>query len=132
MHIALLGYGKMGRLVETLALRQGWEVGPMLDIDNNRGGSGITRESMAGIDAAIEFSQPEAVVANIQAAAKVGVNLVVGTTGWEQDRTRIQELVACSGIGLVYGSNFSLGMNLFFEVVAAASHAAGKIPQYDP
>jgi 4-hydroxy-tetrahydrodipicolinate reductase len=132
MRVALLGYGKMGRLVESVALRQGCEIGPRLDMDNNRGGSGITRESMVGVDAAIEFSQPDAVVPNILAAAHAGVNLVVGTTGWERDRVQVEKLVAETGIGLVYGSNFSLGMNLFFEIVAAASRAAGKIPQYDP
>jgi 4-hydroxy-tetrahydrodipicolinate reductase len=132
MRIALLGYGKMGRLIESLAVREGWEVGPRLDIDNNRGGAGVTRESMAGVDAAIEFSQPDAVVPNIEAAARAGVNIVVGTTGWEKDRRKVEEIVAASGIGLVWGSNFSLGMNLFFEIVAATARAAGRIPQYDP
>jgi 4-hydroxy-tetrahydrodipicolinate reductase len=131
MKIALLGYGKMGRLVETIALREGWEVGPKLDIQDNAGGRGITSASMAGVDVAIEFSQPEAVLANIEAAARAGVNMVVGTTGWAGERLRVERIVEDSGIGLVYGSNFSLGMNLFFEIVSHAARVVGMLPQYD-
>jgi len=132
MRIAVLGYGKMGRLVEEIALREGMEVGPKLDVGDNAGGAGITRESMAGVDAAVEFSQPSAVIDNIRAAARAGVSLVVGTTGWGDRLDEVEGIVAESGIGLVYGANFSVGMNLFFEIVAYASSLVGKAPQYDP
>ena len=122
----------MGRMVEEIALREGWEIGPKLDINDNTGGSGITKESMAGVDAAIEFSQPSAVIANIEAAAKAGVSLVVGTTGWSDQLDKVEKTVQDSGIGLVYGANFSVGMNLFFEIVSRAAELVGKIPQYDP
>ncbi len=131
MRIALLGYGKMGRLVEQIALREGWEVGPRLDIGDNIQGAGITRTSMNGVDVAVDFSQPDAVIPNIEAASRAGVNLVVGTTGWLNDRARVQRLVEQTAIGLVYGSNFSIGMNLFFAIVSHASQVIGKIPQYD-
>lgn len=131
MKIALLGYGKMGRLVETIALREGWEVGPKLDIQDNAQGGGITPASMAGVDVAIEFSQPEAVLANIEAAARTGINVVVGTTGWADQRDKVERIVLDSGIGLIYGANFSLGMNLFFEIVSHAARVVGMIPQYD-
>jgi 4-hydroxy-tetrahydrodipicolinate reductase len=131
MKLALLGYGKMGQLVEAIALRQGWEVSPKLDIADNVGGSGITPVSMAGVDVAIEFSQPEAVLPNIEAAARLGINLVVGTTGWAAHRAKVEQLVLDSGIGLIYGANFSLGMNLFFEIVAHSSRVMGMVPQYD-
>lgn len=131
MRIALLGYGKMGKLVETIALREGWEVGPKLDIQDNPQGDGITPASMAGVDVAIEFSQPEAVLANIEAAARAGINVVVGTTGWADKREKVEKTVLDSGIGLVYGANFSLGMNLFFEIVSHAARVVGMIPQYD-
>jgi len=132
MHIALLGYGKMGRMVDALATREGWEVGPRLDIADNAGGKGITRDSMAGVDVAVDFSQPDAVLANVEAAARVGVNLVVGTTGWTDARGRVEKLVLESGIGLVYGSNFSLGMNLFFEIAVQTARLVGKNPRYEP
>ena len=131
MKIALLGYGKMGKLVETIALREGWEVGPKLDIQDNAQGEGITPASMAGVDVAIEFSQPEAVVANIEGAARAGINIVVGTTGWADQREKVEKIVQDSGIGLIYGANFSLGMNLFFEIVSQSARAVGMIPQYD-
>ncbi len=132
MRVALLGYGKMGKLVETIALREGWEVGPKLDIDSNVGASGITAASMQGVDVAIDFTQPDAVLRNIEAAAQVGVNLVVGTTGWESDRSRVERIVLECGIGLVHAANFSVGMNLFFEIVAHAAKIVSKIHQYDP
>jgi len=132
MKMAILGYGKMGRMVEEIALREGWEIGPKLDINDNIDGAGITKESMSGVDAAVEFSQPSAVVSNIEAAARAGVSIVVGTTGWSDHEDRIEKVVRESGIGLVYGANFSVGMNLFFEIVSRAAALIGKVPQYDP
>jgi 4-hydroxy-tetrahydrodipicolinate reductase len=131
MRIALLGYGKMGKLIEEIAVREGWEVDPKLDILDNMDGAGITAASMEGVDVAIEFSQPEAVLSNIEAAARAGVNIVVGTTGWSDQRKKVEQLVNDSGIGLIHGANFSLGMNLFFEIIAHASRLVGMIPQYD-
>ena len=132
MKIAILGYGKMGRMVEEIALREGMEVGPKLDVADNADGMGITKESMAGVDVAIEFSQPSAVLANIEAAAKAGVSLVIGTTGWSDRQAQVEKMVNDSGIGLIHGANFSVGMNLFFEIVAHAASLIGKISQYDP
>ncbi len=131
MKIALLGYGKMGKLVEDVALEEGLEVGPKLDIDDTAQGAGITATLMAGVDVAIEFSQPDAVLANIEAVAKTGTNLVVGTTGWTNQLSRVEHIVADSGIGLVYGANFSLGMNLFFEIVSHAAKVVGMVPRYE-
>ncbi len=129
--MALLGYGKMGKLIETIALREGWEVGPKLDINDNADGCGITAASMTGVDVAIEFSQPDAVLSNIEAAARAGVHVVVGTTGWSDKRSKVERIVQESGIGVVYGANFSLGMNLFFEIVSYSARLIGMLPQYD-
>jgi len=131
VRIAILGYGKMGKLVEAIALREGLQVGPKLDIADNPDGSGITAASMEGVDSAIEFSQPDAVIANVKAAASAGVNVVVGTTGWADKRSQVERIVLDSGIGLVYGANFSLGMNLFFEIVSHSAGLIGMLPQYD-
>jgi 4-hydroxy-tetrahydrodipicolinate reductase len=131
MRIALVGYGKMGKLIETIALREGWEVDPKLDINENVEGSGITPSSMEGVDVAIEFSQPGSVVSNIEAIARAGVSIVVGTTGWSDQRAKVERIVRDSGIGLIYGSNFSLGMNLFFEIVSHSARLVGMLPQYD-
>jgi 4-hydroxy-tetrahydrodipicolinate reductase len=131
MRIAIIGYGKMGRLVESLATREGWDVGPRLDLEDNRNGSGITRASMTGVDVAVDFSQPDAVIPNVEAAARAGVHMVVGTTGWSAHVDRARQVVLESGTGLVYGANFSVGMNLFFEIAAEAARIIGKVPQYD-
>lgn len=131
MRIALLGYGKMGRMVEAVLVREGLEVGPKLDIGDNAGGSGITCESMAGVDVAIDFSQPDAVIPNVEASARAGVNLVVGTTGWDSERSHVERVVLESGVGLVYASNFAVGMNLFFEIASQAARVVGRVPQYD-
>jgi len=131
VRIALLGYGKMGRLVEGIAVREGWEVDPKLDINDNAQGRGITPESMEGVDVAVDCSQPEAVLPNIEASARAGVHVVVGTTGWSDQRSKVEQIVRNSGIGLIYGANFSLGMNLFFEIVSHAARIVGMIPQYD-
>jgi 4-hydroxy-tetrahydrodipicolinate reductase len=131
LRIALLGYGKMGKMIETIALREGWDVDPKLDIGDNVDGSGITSASMEGVDVAIEFSQPEAVLSNIEAAARAHVNIVVGTTGWSDQRGKVERIVHETGIGLIYGANFSLGMNLFFEIVSYSARLVGMIPQYD-
>ncbi len=132
MKIALLGHGKMGKLVEALALREGWEVGPKLDIYSNAGGRGITRAAMEGVTVAIDFSQPDAVLPNVEAAARLGVRLVVGTTGWIEHIDRVNRIISETETGMVYGSNFSLGMNLFWEIVDRAAQLMGKLPQYDP
>ena len=131
MRVALIGYGKMGRMAEAAARRENLEIGPTIDIEGNEGGCGITRESMSGVNVAIEFSQPDAVLANITAAARAGVNLVVGTTGWDSERAQVEKIVVDAGIGLVYASNFSVGMNMFFEIVERASRVAGRISKYD-
>jgi 4-hydroxy-tetrahydrodipicolinate reductase len=131
MKIALLGYGKMGRLVETVALREGWEIGPKLDLDDNLSGRGITPDAMNGVDVAIDFSRPQAVLPNIEACSRVRVNIVVGTTGWGAERNRAEQLVRESGIGMVHGPNFSVGMNVFFEIVSRAAQVIGKTARYD-
>ena len=132
MRIALLGYGKMGKLVEALAVQEGWEIGPKLDIYNNAGGKGITRTALEVVDVALDFSKPDAVLANVEAVARRGVNLVVGTTGWVDALDRVETVVRESGIGMIYGANFSVGMNLFFGIVAHAAQLMGKLPHYDP
>jgi 4-hydroxy-tetrahydrodipicolinate reductase len=131
MKVALLGYGKMGKLVEALAAREEWEVGPILDVADNKGGKGISLQSMRGVDVAIDFSQPDAVLPNLEACAQLRINMVVGTTGWGEERSRAERLVLASGIGLVHAANFSLGMNLFFEIVRHAAQMMVRAPQYD-
>ena len=91
MNLAIVGYGKMGRLIEQLAPEYGFAVKLRLDIDNNAKFEGITPENFRGIDVAVEFSTPRRRVENIERLAALGVNTVVGTTGWFGEHGRARE-----------------------------------------
>jgi len=121
MNLAIVGYGKMGKLIEQLAPEHGFTVRLKLDEFNNANFEGITRENFAGIDAAIEFSIPAAVAENVERISALGVNLVVGTTGWLGELDRVKAAVARSGTGLVWSPNYSVGMNVFFRLVSEAA-----------
>ena len=90
-NLAIVGYGKMGRLIEQLAPEAGFSVGLKLDIDNNVNQAGITPENFRGVDVAIEFSTPHTSVANIERLCAIGVPTVVGTTGWYGEMERVRE-----------------------------------------
>lgn len=121
MKLAIVGYGKMGHSIERLAPEYGCEVGLRLDINNNANFEGMTAENFRGIDAAVEFSAPSTAIENIERLAKLGVNTVIGTTGWLHDMDRARKAVEKAGTALVWGANFSVGVNLFAQVVAEAA-----------
>lgn len=129
--LALVGYGRMGRLVEQLAPAHGFEVALRLDEFNNPGGAGLTDENFSGIDAAIDFSIPEVVADNAVRIADLGIPLAIGTTGWQDDLDRVREAVERHCSGLVYGANFSVGVNAFYRVVQAAAQALATQEDYD-
>ncbi len=131
INLALIGYGKMGQTVAKLAPQRGFNVQLTLDIDDNKDGGGIASETFDGIDVAIEFTMPEAVVGNIRRAAAVGVNIVVGTTGWHDRLEEVREIVDKAGIGVVYAANFSIGVNLFYKVARHAAELFAAFPMYD-
>ncbi len=121
MNLAIVGYGKMGRLIEQLAPEYGCAVALKLDEFNNTDFSGITPEDFRGVDVAVEFSTPATVVENIERIAALGVNLVVGTTGWLEHLDRVRSAVEKAGTGLVWGPNFSVGANVFFRLASEAA-----------
>lgn len=131
MKLAIVGYGKMGRLIEQLAPEYGFEVGPKLDEYNNAAFAGITAENFSGVDVAVEFTTPEAAVGNIERIAGLGVNLVVGTTGWYDKLDYVRGVVERAGIGLVWSPNFSVGMNMFSRLVAEAARLLAGQEDYD-
>ena len=128
MRIAIIGYGKMGHMIERLATERGIEVALKLDEYNNANFAGISPENFRGIDAAIEFSTPSTVVGNIERIAALGVNLVVGATGWHDQIDRIKSLVKQHNIGLVWSPNYSVGVNAFLRIVQTA---AKLLPEYE-
>lgn len=131
MRLAIVGYGKMGKLIEQLAPGCGFEVGLKLDIDNNLQGAGITAENFRSIDVAVEFSTPSTAVENIQRISALGVNMVVGTTGWFEELGRVKDAVTRAGTGLVYSPNFSVGVQVFSKVVEAAARYLRNEQDYD-
>ena len=132
MNLALLGYGKMGKTIATLAPQRGFEVRLVMDVDVNAQGQGITPEKFQGIDVCIEFTTPDAVFENIRRVAGLGVNLVVGTTGWHNRLEEVRKIIESAGVGMVYSSNFSIGVNLFYRLARAAAGILSKFPMYDP
>jgi 4-hydroxy-tetrahydrodipicolinate reductase len=131
MNIALIGYGKMGKLLEQLAPAQGGEVRLKLDEFNNTHFEGITAENFRGIDVAIDFSVPDAAVENIGRISALGVNLVVGTTGWFAHLDQVRSIVEKNGTGLVWSPNFSIGVNAFFRLVSEAARLMANEPAYE-
>ena len=129
--LALIGHGKMGRLVEQLAPEHGFEVTLRLDQKANPDGSGITPENFQGIDVAIDFSTAAAVPLNAERIAALGVPLVVGTTGWGSGMPRVREAVERNGAGLLHGANFSIGVQVFYRLAEAAARLLADETAYD-
>lgn len=109
MKIAIVGYGKMGKVIERIALERGHEI--VL-----RKNSGADWQGLEQADVAIEFSLPETAYANLQHCINAGIPTVCGTTGWLAKQAEIEALTREKQSGFIYGSNFSLGVNLFFEL----------------
>lgn len=115
MRIALIGYGKMGHEVESLIKESGQhEV-----------------VSLEEADVAIDFTVPEAVLENVKKAAGLGKNIVVGTTGWYEQMDEVKKIIKEAKTGFIYGSNFSIGANIFFQIVNFASKLFNKYGSYD-
>jgi len=122
MNLLVLGKGKMGTLIIELATARGHGVRSHDEFDNVNAAM-LTPERLRDIDVVIDFTIPNAVLPNVKAVARAGRNLVVGTTGWYQHLPQIEQLVADSKIGFLYGANFSIGVNLFFEFARVAAGA---------
>ncbi len=120
MNLLLLGRGKMGAMVDGIARGRNHSV-RMIDIDENRDGSGLTEENLRDVDVVIDFTTPDAVMHNIAGCIRNGKNMVVGTTGWYAKIPEVKRMVEEGGTGLVYAANFSVGVNLFFDIVRAAT-----------
>lgn len=129
--LALVGHGRMGRLVEQLAPEHGFEVALRLTGKDNAGGAGFTPESVRGVEVAIDFSTAAAVAGNVERLAALGIPMVVGTTGWQADLPRVRAAVERHGAGLVHGSNFSVGVQVFYQMVEAAARLMAREEGYD-
>jgi len=131
MTIALIGYGKMGKEVEAAAHERAIKIGRIFTEEENAGGAAITPESLRHVDVCIDFSSPVAVLDNIRAVAASGHNMVVGTTGWYDRLEEVRALVKEKKIGFLYAANFSLGVNVFSQIVMDAARLFERHPEYD-
>ena len=124
MKIALIGYGKMGKEIEKISLARGHEVIFKIDKDSNI-------KNISGAEVAINFCTPETALQNIELGLKSSIPVVSGTTGWLSDLNKIQELSKKLNISFLYSSNFSLGVNLFFDLNKKLAEIMKKHDQYD-
>ncbi|HKD86443.1 MAG TPA: dihydrodipicolinate reductase C-terminal domain-containing protein [Terriglobales bacterium] len=122
MRIVVLGPGKTGSLVAEVGRERGHQV-QSIDEDVNKNGAWLTPENLRDIDVAIDFTSPEAVLANIEGCLRAKKAMVVGTTGWYSQLDRVRAEVERAGSGFVFGANFSYGVNLFFQIMKAAAPA---------
>lgn len=127
--IALIGFGKMGQEIDTLCRES--ESFEVVSISFKNKDDVLDLEGIAKADIAIDFTSKDIVMKNIEQVAKLGKNLVVGTTGWYEDIETVKKLVDEHKIGLIYGANFSVGANIFLKMVAFASSLFAKFPEYD-
>ena len=127
MNILILGRGKMGSVVAEVACERGHKVETLSDIENENARA-LTRETLRDIDVVTDFTAPQAVVPNVEACIAQGKNVVVGTTGWYESLPGIRAKVEQAGTGFVFGANFSIGINLFYD--AARTAAAALKHQY--
>jgi 4-hydroxy-tetrahydrodipicolinate reductase len=121
-NLAIVGYGKMGRLVDQLAPEYGFTVTARVDIDRN--------ESLDRANVAIEFSTPDSVLGNVQKLAALRIPVVVGTTGWQQHLAEAKSIVVKNDSGLVWSPNFSIGVNLFTRLVSEAARLFKNEKEY--
>ena len=125
MKILLIGHGKMGRLLEQLAPEHGCDVAGIAEVD--RPVTAVLDALPDGADVAIDFSQPDAVLDNLQALAARRVSVVIGTTGWQAQETDMRAIAGRAGIGVLAAANFSLGMHVFALVVEQAARRFGTL-----
>jgi 4-hydroxy-tetrahydrodipicolinate reductase len=121
MRILLVGHGRMGRLVAALAGEYGCEIAGVIDSRSVSGTDGARSPRWTGVDVAIDFSAAGAVASNVSALAAHGINLVVGTTGWQSDEPAVRAAVELAGVGIVAAPNFSSGVVILEAIVARAA-----------
>jgi 4-hydroxy-tetrahydrodipicolinate reductase len=124
MLILVLGRGKTGSLVAEVARERGHGV-RAFDIDENQRASALTAPNLAGVDVVVDFTAPEAAVENMRAVLAIGGHIVVGTTGWYANLDEMRALAIARGGGLLYGTNFSIGVQKLFRLTAELAKLDG-------
>jgi|SoiMethySBSTD1v2_1073268.scaffolds.fasta_scaffold26202_3 4-hydroxy-tetrahydrodipicolinate reductase len=131
LRLAIVGDGKMGRAINDLARERGFVVTVMLGAADNPDGTAISRARLGEAEVVVEFTEPEAAPANIIAAARAGYPVVTGTTGWATRLDEVRSAVTEANGALVHAPNFSIGVNLFLAIAAAAGRIMRSAPEFD-
>lgn len=132
MKVAIIGNGKMGKIVDRIAAGRGHEIVARIGREGNEAAAALTPERLAGAQVAIEFTSPAAAPANLRRLIEIGVPVVTGTTGWYEHLDEIKRRVRQHDGAMVYGANFSIGMNLFFRLAREAARLFSAYEEYDP
>ncbi|HTY37028.1 MAG TPA: 4-hydroxy-tetrahydrodipicolinate reductase [Bacteroidota bacterium] len=127
VRIALIGYGKMGKEVERAALERGDQVTARIDIDS----PSLSTDGVREADVAIHFATPSTVAQHVRELAQLRKQIVLGTTGWTHEMQNIRSIVDSAGIGLVYASNFSVGVNILYRLLREAGSLIDRFGEYD-
>jgi len=131
LNLAIIGDGKMGQRIKELAPSFGMRPVLVLGADENKGGSAITPERFKGIDVAIDFTHPDSVRTHIKKVAQLGIPIIVGTTGWYDDSNWVETIAEKYRARIVYGSNFSLGVQLYIKLAKKAGELFGRTTIFD-
>jgi 4-hydroxy-tetrahydrodipicolinate reductase len=132
LRLAIVGDGKMGRAIDGLARERQFVVTAIIGGADNTGGQALTRDRLGDAEVVIEFTEPRAAPANIVAAIRAGYPVVTGTTGWAEQLQSVTTEVREIGGALVHAPNFSIGVNLFLAIAAAAGRVMHHAPEFDP
>ena len=127
--IALIGYGKMGKEIDILCKDS--EIFEVVSASYKNKEDRLDLKGIAASDIALDFTSKDVVLKNIEEVAKLGKNLVVGTTGWYDDLEKVKKIVEKNKIGLIYASNFSIGANIFLKIAEFSGKLFAKFPEYD-
>jgi len=131
MRLAIIGNGRMGQALAIQAVERDHQIHCIIGSEENAAGRGLTRERLAGADVALEFTRPDAVVANLRSLIQLGIPVVTGTTGWSESLPEITALVQQRRGALLHGPNFSVGVNLFLRAARALARSLCGRPEFN-
>lgn len=129
MKLALIGYGKMGQEIEKVVTDS--KEHEIISVSFREESDGLDLDGIKKADVAVDFTSPEIIMDNIRQVSDLGINMVVGTTGWYDQISEVENMVKKSGTGLIYSQNFSIGANIFFDIVKYASNLISRFDGYD-
>jgi len=129
--VAVIGDGKMGQAIKQLAIEKGWQVTALVGERESAGGKGISARSLGDPEVAVEFTQPDAAVANVTAALRAGIPVVIGTTGWYDSLPEVTRIAKETGTSLLWSPNFSLGVNVMIELARYAGTLMRTLEDFD-